>query len=237
MQVTHFPASSRLVADIPHRADIVVIDYELGNLRSVVNALEAVGANVKVSRNKNDLTMADGLVLPGVGSFGDGMANLRGFGLIPVLEELVLRQKKPFLGICVGMQLLSQKSYEGGEWAGLGWLDAQVVRFDAESSGLKVPHVGWNDVISTQDNELLGKAGDRQTYYFVHSYYLQCAELQAVMGHCSYGVEFPAAIQKENIWAVQFHPEKSQKHGLKLLGNFLTMVKQRSVQSAKEEAC
>jgi glutamine amidotransferase len=229
MQVTDFPLVTGLntaSAQRIHGLNVVVIDYEFGNVRSVVNALEALGAQVLVSRHEVDLHRADCLILPGVGAFGEGMANLKRFGLVPVLNELVLQQKKPFLGICVGMQLLAKTGYEGGEFEGLGWVDADVVRLSPENlpienQPLKVPHVGWNDVTVCRDNTLLGKTGEQQTFYFVHSYYLQCREPEIVLGQCHYGLDFPAVIQKGNIAAVQFHPEKSQKHGLRLLANVL----------------
>jgi len=202
--------------------NVAIIDYDFGNVRSVANALESLGASVQISRDKDVLQAADALILPGVGAFGDGMANLKGFGLISILEELVLWQKKPFLGICVGMQLLAQTGFEGGEQAGLGWLDAEVIRL--ETPGLKVPHVGWNDVRTTQSSNLLGDVGAVHSYYFVHSYHLRCRDESVITGVCEYGVEFPAVIEQGNIFAVQFHPEKSQKHGLQLLSNFLALA-------------
>ncbi len=203
-------------------ATVAIIDYEFGNVRSVANALEALGAAVQISRSAEVLQSADALILPGVGAFGDGMANLKRFGLISTLEELVLRQKKPFLGICVGMQLLAQTGFEGGEHTGLGWVEAEVIRF--ETPGLKVPHVGWNDVRITQKSKLLGEAGEVHSYYFVHSYHLRCRDASIISGVCEYGTEFPAVIERGNIFAVQFHPEKSQKHGLQLLSNFLALA-------------
>ena len=204
---------------------VALIDYEFGNVRSVANALEALGAVVQLSRDEEVLHQADALILPGVGAFADGMANLRRFGLIPVLERLVLDEKKPFLGICVGMQLLAKTGWEGGHHAGLGWIDAEVVRFEVEQThNLKVPHVGWNNVRTIRDSALTGAVDVAHTFYFVHSYYLRCNEPNIVAGTCEYGIEFPAIIQQGNIHAVQFHPEKSQKHGLALLSSFLTLV-------------
>lgn len=210
---------------------VVIIDYEFGNVRSVANAIEMLGAHVQLSRDETVLQQADALILPGVGAFGDGMANLKRFGLIPILERLVLDEKKPFLGICVGMQLLAKTGWEGGEHAGLGWLNADVVRFEVDRTHeLKVPHVGWNTVRTLRDNALTGTADmtdtaeAMHTYYFVHSYYVACNDPEIVTGTCEYGIEFPAIIQKENIHAVQFHPEKSQNHGLILLSNFLKQV-------------
>lgn len=234
MHIADFLFGSGSSAMLSPGLNVVVIDYEFGNVRSVVNALEVLGAQVFLSRRESDLRAADCLILPGVGAFGEGMANLRRFGLVPILDELVLQQKKPFLGICVGMQLLAQKGYEGGEFEGLGWLDADVVRLDVENKNLKVPHVGWNDVVATRDSALLGKAGEQQTFYFVHSYHLQSREPEIVIGQCEHGLCFPAVIQKENIVAVQFHPEKSQKPGLRLLANFLA---QASPTLAEDRVC
>ena len=225
---------------------VVIIDYGLGNVRSVANALQALGADVKLSRDPADFKAADGLILPGVGAFGDGMAQLRDLGLIPHLNEMVLQQQKPILGICLGMQLMAQSSTEGGRLhQGLGWLAADVVRFptDLQNSDLihslatdqsrakskkctlKVPHVGWNDVTVRRSCPVLGLPGTVQSYYFVHSYLLQCHDLELMAGSCKYGTEFPAVVQKNNMLGVQFHPEKSQKHGLALLGNFLHVAR------------
>lgn len=215
-------------------ASVVIINYELGNVRSVANALHALGADVKISRDPDELRAAGGLILPGVGAFGDGMANLERFGLIPLLNELVIEQKKPFLGICLGMQLLAKSSTESsgtkGNQAGLGWLNANVIRLPGDQGNppLKVPHVGWNDVTVRRTCPVLGLPGATQSYYFVHSYALQCNEPEIIAGSCEYGIEFPAVVQKNNILAVQFHPEKSQKHGLNLLANFLNMIKNQT---------
>lgn len=215
---------------------VVIIDYEFGNVRSVRNALEALGAEVKISREEADLRAADSLILPGVGAFRDGMANLRRLELIPLLNELVHEHKKPFLGICVGMQLLARKGYEYGEYDGLGWLDAEVVRFEVDKShDLKVPHVGWNDVKTVMGSPILGDAGEIRSFYFVHSYYLRCNDPGNVVGICDYGIEFPAVLQKDNIFAAQFHPEKSLKHGLKLLADFMATV--QSPATVSEAAC
>lgn len=231
MHLTDFPKAGgqggALQSGDPHPASVVIIDYELGNVRSVANALQALGAEVKISRDPDELRAAGGLILPGVGAFRDGMANLHRFGLIPILNELVLEQKKPFLGICLGMQLLAKTSTEGGTQAGLGWLNADVIHLpvDPGNPSLKIPHVGWNDVKITRTCPVLGLPGEMQSYYFVHSYALHCHEPEMITGLCEHGIEFPAVVQKNNILAVQFHPEKSQKHGLNLLANFLNMIK------------
>lgn len=227
MHPTDFTNASLPQPGAQRPASVVIIDYGLGNVRSVVNALQALGAEVQISRNPEDFENAGGLILPGVGAFRDGMANLKNYALIPHLTEIVLHQKKPFLGICLGMQLLANSSKEGGYHEGLGWLNAEVVRLqsDTQNPPLKVPHVGWNDVTIQRTCPVLGLPGETKSFYFVHSYALQCYEPEMIAGTCNYGIEFPAVIQKDNILAVQFHPEKSQKHGLNLLANFLNVIR------------
>lgn len=204
---------------------LAIIDYELGNVRSVANAFESLGVNVRLTRETSALMSADCLLLPGVGAFSDGMANLKRLGLTDTLQKLVQEEKKPILGICLGMQLFAHKGHENGAFEGLGWIDAEVVRFPGdlsfENKPLKVPHVGWNDVETTRNNALLGAEGSRQSFYFVHSYYMQLQNPADAIGICDYGIDFTAAIQRDNIFAAQFHPEKSLKNGLKLLQNYL----------------
>lgn len=196
---------------------IAIIDYGLGNLTSVLNAFEKLGIPAKITHNLEEIRMAERIILPGVGAFGEGMKNLRKANLIKVLEEEILGKKKPFLGICLGMQLLFQRGYEGGEFEGLGWVKGEVVKF--ESRELRIPHVGWNDVQCALESPILKGGRDTQTFYFVHSYYVRPAE-EVVIGRCHYGQEFCAILQKENIFGVQFHPEKSQHEGLELLRKF-----------------
>lgn len=205
---------------------VAVIDYELGNLQSVVNAFEILGVDAKLTNKKEDLQAADGLVLPGVGAFADGMKNLKRLNLISILDELVLRRKKPVLGICLGMQLMAEKSYENGEFDGLGWIKGEVVRFKIEQYNLKVPHVGWNDVHLNQKSKLLAFKDEVLTFYFVHSYHFVCREPSDVIGICTYGKDFTAIVESNNIYGTQFHPEKSQRHGLDLLRNFLNIVQE-----------
>lgn len=191
---------------------VAVIDYGMGNVQSVVNALEFIGSSAVLTREPREIQSADRIILPGVGAFGDGMKNLRDFGLIPILEEEVLKKKKPFLGICLGLQLLGTTGLEYGRNQGLGWIPGLVDRLPSEN-GLRIPHIGWNDV------KPLGGA-----YYFVHSYHLVPEDKSVVTGWCEYGITFCAAIQKDNIWGAQFHPEKSHKDGLKYLRNFIASV-------------
>ena len=200
---------------------VTVIDYGFGNLRSVAKALEAAGAEVCVSAEAADLRRADRLVLPGVGAFAAGMANLLKTGLIDVLTREVREADKPLLAICLGMQLLARESEEDGWHAGLGWLPARVVEFDTRASGLKVPHMGWNEIVPRPGLPFFVGLGSRPTFYFVHSYHLAPDDPRLTVATCDYGGVFPAAVWHANILATQFHPEKSQDNGLRLLRNFL----------------
>lgn len=200
---------------------IAVIDYGMGNLKSVSKALEAAGAQVCVSADPNVLRQAERIVLPGVGAFSEGMRHLEEAGFIQELAEQVRKKKKPFLGICLGMQLLAQRSHELGVHRGLGWIDGEVVLLETGDKRLKVPHVGWNEVSFDKNNPLFSGVKQSASFYFVHSYHFDCRDRQAVIGTCGYGIRFTAAIQKENIFATQFHPEKSQEAGLRLLSNFI----------------
>lgn len=200
---------------------VAIIDYGMGNVRSVAKAFEMLGAEVLITDKKNDLQKADLLVLPGVGAFGEGMANLKKRGLIEILNQEVLKKEKPILGICLGMQLLAKSSEEFGKHRGLGWLDAEVKKFDAKKIKMKIPHVGWNDVRMETDCPLFKGVRQDAAFYFVHSYYMVCKTKDCVAAVCNYGMNFTAAVWKENIFATQFHPEKSQNFGLKILKNFL----------------
>lgn len=199
---------------------IVVLDYGMSNLSSIANALKYVGAEVKISKDAEDLSKADKIVLPGVGAFRDGAANLKNKNLDKALHREVIEKKKPFLGICLGMQLVADKSYEFGEWEGLGFVSGEVKRFEIPDK-FKVPHVGWNNVKIIKDHPLMKDVEDEATFYFVHSYYMECKDEQNIIGICDYGRPFTAIVAKDNIFSTQFHPEKSQKNGLKLLKNFV----------------
>lgn len=199
---------------------IAVIDYGRGNLHSVAKALEAVGADVAVTSDAADLRAADRFVLPGVGAFSDCMERLTATGLIEPLREEVVTRGKPFLGICLGMELLARQGFEGGRHAGLGWIDGDVVRFDVDPA-LPIPHMGWNDVRSLPDSQLFRGIGEK-VFYFAHSYCLRCDGPDTIAATADYGTTFTAAVQIRNIAGVQFHPEKSQRAGLDLLANFMT---------------
>lgn len=198
---------------------IGIIDYGLGNLRSVFSAVEKVGFKAFVSNKKYELRKADKLILPGVGAFADGMNNLSSLGLIEELNETVIKNKKPVLGICLGAQMMAKESLEFGRNAGLGWLDAQVVKLNP--ADLPIPHVGWNELNQVKDNILFEGIPQDALFYYVHSFHIKCVNLEDVTGQCGYGINFAASFKKDNIYAVQFHPEKSQLYGLKLLKNFL----------------
>jgi glutamine amidotransferase len=196
----------------------------MGNLRSVEKAFERVGGDVTISSNHNIIKNASKIVLPGVGSFRDGMKHLNELGLIDILNNEVVENRKPFLGICLGMQLISRVGYENGESSGLGWIDAEVIKFDFSNleKRLKVPHVGWNSVVYNRINPLFNGITDNSDFYFVHSYHFNTDE-DIVTSRTDYGIDFISSIYKDNIFAFQFHPEKSQSVGLKLIENFVNI--------------
>lgn len=204
---------------------ITIINYGIGNLTSVKNMLKKAGAEeVLISNKPTDIESADKLLLPGVGHFDFGMKKLIASGLIPLIENKIFKEKTPILGICLGAQLMTNGSEEGAE-QGLGWVDAQTVPFDKTKmeAGLKVPHMGWNYVHSFKENALFHKMHDDPRFYFVHSYHFMMKNLEDVWLKTEYGYEFCAAFQKNNIYACQFHPEKSHKFGLKLIENFIAI--------------
>ncbi len=199
---------------------VVVVDYGLGNLRSVVGAVERVGYPVTVSSSKDDIARATKIILPGVGAFGDGMSKLTERGLIDPLNRAVLEKKTPVLGICLGFQLFANESYEFGHHKGLGWVDGSVVRIEPSDKRLRVPHVGWDD-LDQQDDRLFAGIPADGLFYFVHSFFMKCNQPENVKARCHYGVPMDVVFHRENIYGTQFHPEKSQLNGLVLLRNFL----------------
>ncbi len=199
---------------------IVIVDYDMGNVFSVKNALDALNVESIVSRDPKDLVKADKIILPGVGAFPDGMLNLKKMGLIEVLENEVLKNKKPFLGICLGMQLLASVGEEHALTTGLGWIEGCVKKFSIDGNKFRIPHMGWNDIVPQKDNLLFDDVKPA-IFYFVHSYHLVLGDQSQSTATCDYGEKFVAAVQKDNIFGVQFHPEKSQKSGLSVLENFL----------------
>ncbi len=201
---------------------IVVVDYGMGNLRSVAKALEAVGFDVKVSSSPEDVENSRAIVVPGVGAFGDAVHNLDRFGLLEAVIRSI-QKGKPYLGICLGLQILFEYGYEFGEHEGLGILKGKVIRFE-EKRGFKVPHMGWNQIWKKKDSKLFSEIKDGEFFYFVHSFYVVPEEQDIIASTTDYVTDFCSAVEKENVWAVQFHPEKSQKAGLKLLENFKKFV-------------
>jgi glutamine amidotransferase len=200
---------------------IAIIDYGRGNVRSVANALEYCGADAVVTAEASAIDDASHIVLPGVGAFGDAMAALNAKGLPAILRRQVHEKGKPFLGICLGMQVLAEKGLEHGEHAGLGWIAGEVVRLAPGADALKIPHMGWNDVRLRAPHPVFAGLKDQQlTFYFVHSYHFRAAP-DAVLATCDYGVPFTAAVARDNIVATQFHPEKSQDSGVEELQNFV----------------
>lgn len=199
---------------------IIIVDYGMGNLGSILNMLKKIGAQAAISADIEEIRRADKLILPGVGAFDNGMKNLNESGFIPVLMEKAVVQKTPILGICLGMQLMT-KSSEEGSVAGLGWLDAVTVRFRHEPErGLKIPHMGWNSVAIVKDSPLLKDMFPDPRFYFVHSYHAVCSDGRDILATSHYGYDFVSAFQRDNIMGVQFHPEKSHKYGMRLLKNF-----------------
>lgn len=200
---------------------IGIVDYGMGNLRSVFNAFDYIGADVEICKNPLLLKQYDKIVLPGVGAFGDCIANLHKTGFAGELNECVLTARKPVLGICLGMQVMAAKGYENGEQDGLGWFDAEVVRISPFVPELKVPQIGWNEIEYDRNCFLFNDLPENPEFYFVHSYHMACTNAKDLAAYCDYGQKVTAAVIKENIFATQFHPEKSQEYGLKILENFL----------------
>jgi glutamine amidotransferase len=200
---------------------IAVVDYGAGNLHSVRHALELVGGDVVVTTHPEDLREAERIVLPGVGAFGECAAGLRASGFVESLEEEVRHRGKPLLGICVGLQLLAREGHEHGVHAGLGWVPGIVRKLEADAAGLKIPHVGWNDITATSASRIFDGFRRDTTFYFTHSFHLALDDPSFEAAYCEYGGRFTAAVLKDNVVATQFHPEKSQENGLKLLENFL----------------
>lgn len=202
---------------------ISIVDYGMGNLRSVQKAFEHVGAEARIVSTVREVTEAEKLVLPGVGAFRDAIAHLRDQGLIEPLRE-VAASGRPFLGICLGLQLLFDVSYEDGEYHGLGIVPGRVVRFDFRQSGfeseLKIPHMGWNQLRWQRQCPLLAGLESGEYAYFVHSYYVEPVDPSVICGITDYGHTFTSMIWTGNLYATQFHPEKSQRAGLRMLRNF-----------------
>ncbi|WWW10885.1 imidazole glycerol phosphate synthase subunit HisH [Arcobacter cryaerophilus gv. pseudocryaerophilus] len=197
---------------------IAIIDYGIGNLKSIYNMFKKVGVESIITSDIETIKNADKYLLPGVGSFDHGINSLKSASFFKTLENEVLKNKKPILGICLGMQLLTNSSEEGKE-KGLCWIDAQTIKFDLEDKNLSIPHMGWNKTIPINTNTIF-KNLDENRFYFVHSYHVVCNSKENILATSNYGEIFTCSIYKENIYGVQFHPEKSHKFGMQLLKNF-----------------
>lgn len=200
---------------------VCILDYGSGNVKSVHNMVLSVTQNVKVSNEPQDIKEATHLILPGVGAFKTSMDKIHKSIPLDMLKEEVFSKRKPFLGICVGMQVLADKGFEFEEAPGLGWIAGEVVKLD--SGDLPLPHVGWNNVSIIRECPLTKRFSENQDFYFVHSFVFRTKNLQDVAGETNYGENFVSIINKDNIYGVQFHPEKSQKAGKILLENFLAL--------------
>ncbi len=205
-----------------HEPDICIVDYGMGNLLSVASALASLERRATVSADPDRIAQADALILPGVGAFGEAMDRMHALKLISVLEDRVLGAGVPFLGICLGMQVLGTQSTEGGLHKGLGWIDAKVEMIPSDSS-IRIPHIGWNEVTWADAGPLNTNIAQGSHFYFNHSYCMEDAG-GCVVATVDVGRTLVAAVVKNNIWGVQFHPEKSQNNGRRLLRNFLNFV-------------
>lgn len=201
---------------------ITIVDYGMGNLGSIKNMLRKVGVQSQITSNHEEIKKATKLILPGVGAFDRGMENLNRQGVMKLLNEKVVNQKTPILGICLGMQLFAKQSEEG-QLPGLGWINSTITRFNYNKRNLppvKIPHMGWNHVVVQRKHPLFSNFQGPIRFYFVHAYHLECTNKNNISSTAIHGYEFVASIQDEHIMGVQFHPEKSHKFGMQLLKNF-----------------
>ncbi|MDJ0949934.1 MAG: imidazole glycerol phosphate synthase subunit HisH [Alphaproteobacteria bacterium] len=214
--------------------NVVIVDYGVGNLRSVQKIFERAGEGATISRERSAIAAADAVVLPGVGAFRDAMDKLEGLDLVKVLRRTALDDRKPFLGICLGMQLLADRSREGGDFAGLGLVPGTAERLDVSGArdlwgrALTLPHIGWNAVTPRPAARLFEGIALGSDFYFAHSYHVVCRDAADVAAHCEYGTTFACALERGNIFGTQFHPEKSQRDGMATIRNFLALCRQRA---------
>lgn len=198
---------------------ILIVNYGLGNIGSIQNMLKKVGIKSIISSNVEDIYSANKIILPGVGAFDNGISNLNKLGLIDALETKVFKDKTPILGICLGMQLFTEKSEEG-ILQGLGWVKAETVKFLNDYRDIKIPHMGWNTIKIEKESFIFNDMFDNPRFYFVHSYYVRCKDDKDIIATTNYGIDFVSVFEKDNIIGIQFHPEKSHKFGMKILKNF-----------------
>lgn len=199
---------------------IAIIDYGLGNLGSIKNMLKKIGAEAVITSDLEVIANAPKLILPGVGAFDNGMSNLHERGLVELLNRKVVQEKTPILGICLGMQLFTNKSEEGA-LPGLGWIDAETVKFGTNDRKFPVPHMGWEYVTPQKESKLWDGMYEKNKFYFVHSYFVRCNQPSDVLLTTNYAHDYDSGFEKENIVGVQFHPEKSHKYGMQLFRNFV----------------
>lgn len=206
---------------------VAIVDYGMGNLDSVARAVEECGASPMVTAAEADIAQAPAVILPGVGAFAKGMESIRERNLDTILDTHVRRRGIPLLGLCLGMHLLVTDGDEGGATKGLGWIGGEVRRLPSDD-GLPVPHVGWNEVVHDGSSPLLAGIENRRDFYFVHSYHVVCSDPARIAATTPYGSSFASVIAVENVYGVQFHPEKSQRAGFQLLRNFLSLAERMS---------
>ena len=204
---------------------IVIVDYGMGNVRSIQNMLKKLGHQSVISSDRGTIIEADRLIIPGVGAFDAAMRNMKDLDLLDVLNTKALEEKVPVLGICLAMQLFTRKSEEG-ELSGLGWIPGETIRFNFKDlrKPLRVPHMGWNTITTKKQGRMFRDTSEEQRFYFVHSFHLVCDYERDIACTTDYGYEFVSAVEHENIFGVQFHPEKSHKYGMKILNNFARAV-------------
>ncbi len=203
--------------------NVIIVDYGTGNLNSVKRSLDILGVSSVVSSDPKDIASAEKIILPGVGHFGKAMSNLKRLNLLDPLHDAVLAKRKPILGICLGMELMAEKSEEGNA-SGLGWFEAEIIQFNVSNKKrYKVPHMGWNQICIKKTSSLMKNVPEFSEFYFVHSYHLKIKNQTDLLNETEYEVTFPSAIEKDNIFGVQYHPEKSHDAGLQLLKNFIEL--------------
>jgi imidazole glycerol-phosphate synthase subunit HisH len=200
---------------------IGIVDYGMGNLLSVYNAIDYLGSSVKICKHPEDLAHVDRIIIPGVGAFKDCIDKINETGFSEALNKEVLKNAKPTMGICLGMQVMGKRSFEGGEFAGLGWFDADIVRLRPSDPTLRVPNIGWNTIKFNKEVPLFKGLPEEPDFYLVHSYYFKVNDANDVVATYDYNYDVTASILKDNIFATQFHPEKSQDFGLRILSNFI----------------